>query len=234
MNEVKVFLIFVYVFCKEWTLLIFSFVLKNDKNEMAYVIEAKKGEEEIKGLPVVIELKNGLKGRLQQAREKDFEQMRALLNETIEEGLTYPQLSTLDPSQFKAYFLSHYAFSVTLINENHKEGEEEEEEVIGCFYIKPNFPGRSSHICNGGFLTKKERRGLGVATEMAKRYLRLAREVGFRASFFNLVYVSNAPSLRIWEKLNFQCVGVVPNAGLLSNGVYTDAKQFYFDLTTLD
>ena len=23
------------------------------------------------------------------------------------------------------------------------------------FYVKPNFPGRCAHVCNGGFITKK-------------------------------------------------------------------------------
>ena len=26
------------------------------------------------------------------------------------------------------------------------------------FYIKPNFPGRSSHYCNGGFIVDEEQR----------------------------------------------------------------------------
>ena len=26
--------------------------------------------------------------------------------------------------------------------------------VAGCFYVKPNFPGRCSHVCNGGFIVR--------------------------------------------------------------------------------
>ena len=183
---------------------------------MAYVIEARKGEVELKGVPVTIELKDGTKATLQQARESDYEEMREMLNETIEEGLSYPQLNTLDPLQFKAYFLSHFAFSVTVKKEEGGEGgkEGEKEKVIGCFYIKPNFPGRSSHICNGGFITKKGWRGRGVALAMAKNYLKLAREIGFRSSFFNLVYENNVASVHLWEKLNFSLIGSVPNAAL--------------------
>ena len=26
--------------------------------------------------------------------------------------------------------------------------------VAGCFYVKPNFPGRCSHVANGGFIVR--------------------------------------------------------------------------------
>lgn len=65
-----------------------------------------------------------------------------LLNREIEDGNSYPQEFPLNEEQFRAYFLSHYAFSLC----SEKDGS-----VLGAFYIKPNFPGRASHICNGGY-----------------------------------------------------------------------------------
>lgn len=67
--------------------------------------------------------------------------------------MTYPQLNPLDEAGFKAYFLSH----VTLVLEDQKRGE-----VLGTFYIKPNFPGRCNHICNAGFLVPPHARGVGA------------------------------------------------------------------------
>ena len=42
-----------------------------------------------------------------------------------------------------------------------RKGEEggrgdEEASVLGTFYIKPNFPDRCAHICNGGFITEEK------------------------------------------------------------------------------
>ena len=68
-------------------------------------------------------------------------------------GMTYPQLTTLDEAGFKAYFLSH----VTLVLLDKTKGE-----VLGTYYIKPNFPGRCSHICNAGFLVPPNARGNGA------------------------------------------------------------------------
>ena len=34
--------------------------------------------------------------------------------------------------------------------------------VVGSFYVKPNYPDRCSHICNGGFLVSQNYRGNGI------------------------------------------------------------------------
>jgi hypothetical protein len=75
--------------------------------------------------------------------------LQDLLNQEIQFGNTYPQKYTLDINEFKNYFLSADAFIVinggtnqTNVLLNHLE-----ENILGTFYIKPNFPGRCSHVC---------------------------------------------------------------------------------------
>ena len=159
--------------------------------------------------------------------EKENEIMRNALNYEIRKGNTYPQEKEMTPSQFRSYFFSHYAFAA----------KTESGEIYGFFYIKPNFPGRSSHICNGGFIVLSTHQGKGVGKLMAQAYLYLARDLGFRGSFFNLVYESNVPSLRLWDRLGFTRAGRLPKAGRLLNGngdeEYIDAIQIHYDLTTL-
>ena len=84
----------------------------------------------------------------------------------------------MDQDAFRAYFMSHAAFVVRSVDGAH---------VMGVFYIKPNFPGRCSHICNGGFITDPEFRGRGVGALMGRCFLWLAKGVGYKASYFNLV-----------------------------------------------
>lgn len=65
--------------------------------------------------------------------------------------------------------------------------------AYGTFYIKPNFPGRCSHvsylsnllsefdihwICNGGFIVNKDHRGKGVGKLMATSFLKIAPALG--------------------------------------------------------
>ncbi|CAB1096737.1 unnamed protein product [Ectocarpus sp. CCAP 1310/34] len=118
-------------------------------------------------------------------------------------------------------------------------GEEDDErdagvKVWGTFYIKPNFPGRCSHVCNGGFITDPRRRRRGVARLMGHAFLRFAKDLGYRASYFNLVFRSNEASLRLWRGLGFTELAVVPKAARLKgiDGL-VDASQFHYDLDNL-
>lgn len=45
---------------------------------------------------------------------------------------------------------------------------------LGTFYVKPNYPGRSSHVCNAGFLVTEASRNRGVGKLMGKIYLEWA------------------------------------------------------------
>ena len=55
-----------------------------------------------------------------------------------------------------------------------QEGARWEEKCLGSFYIKPNYPGRSSHVCNGGFLVTEAARNKGVGRLMGEGYLEWA------------------------------------------------------------
>lgn len=71
--------------------------------------------------------------------------------------------------------------------EHREKGDDDDFSIWGAFYIKPNFPGRCSHVCNGGFITDPQRRRRGVARLMGHAFLRFAKELGYKASYFNLV-----------------------------------------------
>ncbi|KAL8284238.1 hypothetical protein RQP46_004987 [Phenoliferia psychrophenolica] len=180
-----------------------------------------------------------------------------VFNDVIEEGRTYPQKDVLTEEEFANYFFSHDCF-VALLNldpavanltatlkdggiphdasyslESVKAGRSWESSVLGMFYVKPNYPGRSSHNCNGGFVVPTVHRGLRVGVNLGRAFLHFAPLLGYKASVFNLVYVSNAASLKIWDSLGFNRVGLVPDAGLLKSAipgepdVFTDAVVYH-------
>jgi len=87
---------------------------------------------------------------LQQSEDESklISYLQSLLNKEIEAGNTYPQKCPLNSSEFKNYFLSGDVFIVinggkTLSNNFYNNLEEN---ILGTFYIKPNFPGRCSHV----------------------------------------------------------------------------------------
>ena len=84
-----------------------------------------------------------------------------------------------------------------------------------AYYIKPNYPGRSSHLCNAGFIVPSSSRGLGLGRIAARSFLFYGPACGYRGSVFNLVYANNDASLKLWQRLGFQNVGKIPEAGRL-------------------
>ncbi|RKP29952.1 hypothetical protein METBISCDRAFT_31300 [Metschnikowia bicuspidata] len=86
---------------------------------------------------------------------------------------------------------------------------------LGYFYVKPIYLGRSSHVCNGGFVVDHRRRGLGLGKEMGKQYLAYVPLLGYLYSVFNLVYGTNVASWKIWDLLRFERIGYVKNVAVL-------------------
>lgn len=64
--------------------------------------------------------------------------------------------------------------SVEQVWQMESAGEEWEKVCLGSFYVKPNYPGRSSHVCNGGFLVTEAARNKGVGRLMGEGYLEWA------------------------------------------------------------
>jgi RimJ/RimL family protein N-acetyltransferase len=137
----------------------------------------------------------------------EIEVGRRLMNDVIIEGKAWPFEPLFDTEEsYRGYFLSHAAFVVRDV---------QSKDVLGCFYIKPNFPGRCSHICNGGFIVDPASRGSRVGTLMGACFLRFACTLGYKAAYFNLVFASNIVSVRLWERLGFQRVAEIPKAARL-------------------
>lgn len=145
-----------------------------------------------------------------------------LFLEVIKEGNSYPQLLPYSFDEFLNYFCPENSTVVV----SKKDGK-----IIGAFYLKSNFPGRSSHIANCGYLVKMEFRGQGIGFHLGKCSIDIARELGYKAIIFNLVFKENIKSVKLWEKLGFKIVGIIPNAVKKDDGNYQDAYVMYLDLS---
>ncbi|MGI9239569.1 MAG: GNAT family N-acetyltransferase [Verrucomicrobiales bacterium] len=89
---------------------------------------------------------------------------------------------------------------------------EDEGEIVGSYYLKPNQPGLGSHVCNCGYVVSERARGKGIASSMCEHSQREAAARGFRAMQYNLVVSTNQGAIRLWEKHGFQIVGTLPGA----------------------
>ncbi|KAK6540279.1 hypothetical protein TWF694_009090 [Orbilia ellipsospora] len=142
------------------------------------------------------------------------------LNGEIERGDTYPMEEFMEVDTFYNYWFGSFAAVLT---------REEDGAVLGSFHVKPNYPGRCSHVCNGAFLTVKSARGKGAGGVLAETFLVYAPLLGYKSSIFNLVFESNVASCKLWDRLGFTRSGRVKDAGRLKVGDgerYTDAIVF--------
>ncbi|KAL8924745.1 MAG: hypothetical protein Q9172_002563 [Xanthocarpia lactea] len=145
------------------------------------------------------------------------------LNREIEKGDTYPMISAMPLSTFGQYWFQNFAAimilgevqSIEELVHLENRGTDWGEDCLGSFYVKPNYPGRSSHICNGGFLVTEAARNRGVGRLMGEGYLEWAPKLGYTYSVFNLVYETNVASCRIWDALGFKRIGRIKGCGNL-------------------
>lgn len=192
---------------------------------------------------------------------KLLSQMYNAFNQEIIKGETYPQYEPFySIEEYTDYWFS--SFCCILIKkpcniDNSKIFEyiktdeyniDWEDNYLGTFYIKPNYAGRCSQVCNAGFFVPIPHRGKKVAYRLGQMYLKYAPKLGYSQSIFNLVFASNVGSWKTWDKLKFEKIGTVPKVAIL--GVkqqavvpgsvkqyeyeYTDAYIYSKDLLTIE
>ncbi|MEL6903017.1 MAG: GNAT family N-acetyltransferase [Cyanobacteria bacterium J06606_4] len=109
---------------------------------------------------------------------------------------------------------------------------EDDCEIVGTYYIKPNQPALGAHVCNCGYIVGESARGKGVASTMCEHSQQTAVALGFRAMQFNLVVSTNAGAVRLWQKLGFEIVGRLPEAFCHPQKGFVDAFIMYKLLST--
>ncbi|WP_052574091.1 GNAT family N-acetyltransferase [Haloferula sp. BvORR071] len=103
-------------------------------------------------------------------------------------------------------------------------------EVLGSYIVKPNQPGRGSHIANASYMTASAARGQGIAGKMCQHSLQLAKSLGFRAMQFNIVVATNEVAVALWQKHGFRIVGTLPEAFRHASLGYVDAHVMFREL----
>ena len=77
---------------------------------------------------------------------------------------------------------------------------------------------------------KKTCRGQHVGEQLVCHCLRKAKELGFGILQFNAVVRSNETALRLYKKLGFVQLGVIPRGFLRKDGSYEDIIPHYHEL----
>ncbi|HIR86867.1 MAG TPA: GNAT family N-acetyltransferase [Candidatus Limivicinus faecipullorum] len=157
---------------------------------------------------------------IRQFEDRDIEQAREIWNEIVRDGVAFPQLEELDTQSGLDFFHSQSFTGVC----------EENGELLGLYILHPNNLGRCGHICNASYAVASRARGRGVGEALVLHCLKTAKELGFRIMQFNAVVSNNTTALRLYAKLGFTQLGVIPGGFLMKDGSYQDIIPHYKEL----
>ena len=135
--------------------------------------------------------------------EADFDQVWPIIREVVQAQETY----AFDPEMDRdaAWRLWVELPTATYV-------AEQDGQILGSYYLKPNAAGPSDHVCNCGYMVASAARGQGVAGRLCNHSLQTARELSFQAMQFNSVVASNTVAVTLWQKHGFQIIGTLPRA----------------------
>ena len=102
--------------------------------------------------------------------------------------------------------------------------------IAGTYILRPNQSGGGSHVANAGFMVSASARGQGLGRAMAEHCFSEARRLGFRAMQFNYVISTNVAAIRLWQDLEFEIVGTLPDAFRHPEKGYVDVYVMYRSL----
>lgn len=155
---------------------------------------------------------------IREATKEDFAAIWPIFHDIAATGETYPYPCGLSKEEAERLWMKspHKTFAA-----------EEDGQILGTYYIKPNQPGLGSHVCNCGYMVAAQARGRGIATAMNKHSQQTAVQLGYRAMQFNLVVSTNESAIRLWNKLGFMTVGRLAKAFNHPDQGYVDALVMY-------
>lgn len=95
------------------------------------------------------------------------------------------------------------------------------------YILHPNNVGRCGHICNASYAVRADLRGQQIGEKLVSHCMEKGRELGFRILQFNAVVRSNTRALRLYEKMGFVRLGIIPGGFLMKDGHYEDIIPHY-------
>lgn len=105
--------------------------------------------------------------------------------------------------------------------------DEETGDIVGLYILHPNNVGRCGHICNASYAVKSTQRGKHIGEILVTDCLKKAKEIGYGVLQFNAVVATNQYALKLYKKLGFVQLGVIPKGFRMKDGTYEDIIPHY-------
>jgi ribosomal protein S18 acetylase RimI-like enzyme len=158
--------------------------------------------------------------RIRPYEGSDWDGVWAILEPVFRAGETYAFPRDITAADAKAAWTSEPKQVFVAVDESTGQ-------LLGTYYLKPNFEGAASHICNCGYVVSETARDRGVAARMCEHSQAEAIARGYRAMQFNLVVSTNEGAVHLWKKMGFAIIGTVPEAFRHPRLGFVDAHVMY-------
>lgn len=159
---------------------------------------------------------------IKQLEKTDIKQAIDIWNDVVIDGIAFPQTELLNEETGLKFF-NPQSFTGVAFDENTGE-------IVGLYILHPNNVGRCGHIANASYAVKKDKRGQHIGELLVKNCLIKAKELGFKILQFNAVVATNTSALKLYKKLGFTQLGIIPKGFLLKDGTYEDIIPHYKEL----
>lgn len=157
---------------------------------------------------------------IREYKKDDLPQMISLWNEIVDEGNAFPQEQRLNEKAGEEFFSSQTYTAVA----------DENGEIRGLYILHPNNVGRCGHICNASYAVDSRFRGRHIGERLVLDCIVQGRIHGFKILQFNAVVESNIRARRLYERLGFIQLGVIPNGFRMKDGSFAAICPYYIEL----
>ena len=153
-------------------------------------------------------------------KSSDITAMTEIWNEVVDEGVAFPQEERLTLKTAEEFFGGQTLSAVC----------EDNGEIVGLYILHPNNVGRCGHIANASYAVKSGLRGRRIGEMLVRDCVESCPRYCFRILQFNAVVCDNMPALKLYEKLGFTRLGIIPGGFRRKDGEYVDIIPHYIEI----
>jgi L-amino acid N-acyltransferase YncA len=133
--------------------------------------------------------------------EADLSELFKIFGEILLPGDVFPYPPETSFEQFKTIWMPEASFSYVAVCDG---------QISGGYFVKPQWPGRGSHVATATYMVASAARGKGLGLTLGRHSLASAREQGYSAMQFNQVLSTNLAAVALWQKIGFKIIGTLP------------------------
>jgi GNAT superfamily N-acetyltransferase len=134
--------------------------------------------------------------------EKDYDKVWDIFSSVIQTGDTYVFDPNTPKESLRKYWFADNLDTFVAVDENG--------ELLGTYFIKPNQIGLGDHIANCGYMVNPKSQGRGIGKLLCEHSILFAKEKGHLGIQFNIVVSTNTVAVELWKKFGFEIIGTTP------------------------